>query len=908
MTTNSSKTSGGSVILIDSRVTGYQTLIDRLATAGEVFIIDAESDGVAQIAAKLQGRSDIGALHIISHGSQGALYLGSTVLNGGNLSMYALHLGNIGRALTQSGDVLLYGCNVAQGDVGVPFVNELALAIGADVAASDDATGGALTAGNLDLEVHSGQINSELPVLTHLPILLAADMKPPKLTSLTFPTSIDVIGGDVSVTFSAKASNEGSSIKDVVVRFDKNLAYKELFTSSMWGLYSGWTDATPFEASSTWTVSSMNISGTYNIKNVDITDITGNKRTYTPTELASLGINTSFTIAGKSNDATPPNLTSLTFPTNIDVTGGDISVAFAAQASDKGYAIKDVVVWFDKNLTSQIGTSSLWGLYSGWTDATPFEASATWTVSRLNDPGTYNISKVVVTDLADNKRTYTPTELANLGISTSFTLSGSTIDTTPPSLKNLTFPTNIDASSGDVSVTFSAQATDTGSAIKNVVVWFDKNLTYQIGTFNLWGISNGWSDATPDEASATWTVSSLNNPGTYNISKVDVTDLADNKRTYTPTELASLGFSTSFTVKNGSPINEMGVTSTRTGNFIDLKISASIWSANSNTISLKLDYDATNAQWVSASEGSSGSYSLTTNATSTSTKGSVTISGSISNNGDNTEFLNLRFSLVPGTTTPFGYSFTNVNINAQGLGAITGSFPIEVINSPPTGGVTIAGTANQGQTLTASNTLADADGLGTISYQWMAGGANITGATNSAYILTQAEVGKTISVTASYVDLFGHSESVSSAATSPVVAPAKYWKDAIKTPSETNKAGAVNLTDAISILKMIVGLSVNANASPLSPYQAVAADFDQSGAVDLTDAIGVLKMVVGLNAPAPTWKYFDDVQLASAYNATQSLNHKTWSAGAAVDASSTTDTTVKLVGVLTGDVDGSWAG
>ena len=67
-------------------------------------------------------------------------------------------------------------------------------------------------------------------------------------------------------------------------------------------------------------------------------------------------------------------------------------------------------------------------------------------------------------------------------------------------------------------------------------------------------------------------------------------------------------------------------------------------------------------------------------------------------------------------------------------------------------------------------------------------------------------------------------------------------------------------------------------------------------------------MVVGLKAPAPTWKYFDDVKLASAYNAAQSLNHKTWSAGASVNASSTTDTTVKLVGVLTGDVDGSWAG
>ena len=43
---------------------------------------------------------------------------------------------------------------------------------------------------------------------------------------------------------------------------------------------------------------------------------------------------------------------------------------------------------------------------------------------------------------------------------------------------------------------------------------------------------------------------------------------------------------------------------------------------------------------------------------------------------------------------------------------------VEILNHAPTGSVTISGTALEGQTLTASNNLADADGLGTISYQW----------------------------------------------------------------------------------------------------------------------------------------------------------------------------------------------
>jgi hypothetical protein len=142
----------------------------------------------------------------------------------------------------------------------------------------------------------------------------------------------------------------------------------------------------------------------------------------------------------------------------------------------------------------------------------------------------------------------------------------------------------------------------------------------------------------------------------------------------------------------------------------------------------------------------------------------------------------------------------------------------------------------------------------------------------------------------------------------PTVVSTGFWKDEAIEPSSFKKADAVNLTDAIAILKMIVGLNVNSNNSPLSPYQAIAADFDQSGDVGLTDAIGVLKMVVGLSAPTPTWKYYDDTKLASAYTSAQSLNPKGWTTSAAISDTATTDNSVKLIGVLTGDVDGSWTG
>ncbi|MEB3334412.1 MAG: choice-of-anchor L domain-containing protein [Cyanobacteriota bacterium] len=93
---------------------------------------------------------------------------------------------------------------------------------------------------------------------------------------------------------------------------------------------------------------------------------------------------------------------------------------------------------------------------------------------------------------------------------------------------------------------------------------------------------------------------------------------------------------------------------------------------------------------------------------------------------------------------------------------------VDHLNQAPTGSVAISGLPSQGETLTATNTLADLDGLGPISYQWLADGAAISGATGSSLVLQSTEVGKAITVTASYVDGHGTAEAVTSAATSPV--------------------------------------------------------------------------------------------------------------------------------------------
>ena len=64
--------------------------------------------------------------------------------------------------------------------------------------------------------------------------------------------------------------------------------------------------------------------------------------------------------------------------------------------------------------------------------------------------------------------------------------------------------------------------------------------------------------------------------------------------------------------------------------------------------------------------------------------------------------------------------------------------------------------------------LADQDGLGVISWQWYRDSVVIDGATNSTYTLVQADVGASMTVTASYTDGEGTAESVTSAPTAVV--------------------------------------------------------------------------------------------------------------------------------------------
>lgn len=129
------------------------------------------------------------------------------------------------------------------------------------------------------------------------------------------------------------------------------------------------------------------------------------------------------------------------------------------------------------------------------------------------------------------------------------------------------------------------------------------------------------------------------------------------------------------------------------------------------------------------------------------------------------------FTDISGATSttyaiPSGDIGTFIRVVATGTGSYDGT-----VTSAPTARITtlvtaiapISGTPTVGSVLTAG---ARTPSAATVSYQWRSNGVAISGATGSTYTLTSAELGTTITVTATGTT--NYSGAVTSAATAPV--------------------------------------------------------------------------------------------------------------------------------------------
>ena len=153
------------LVFVNDDVDAYEILINGIRESDtdrtvEIVVIDADRDGIQQVSDILAERSDLSAVHVIAHGSEGRINLGNSWLNSAALEENSDAVAGWGSALTETGDILFYGCNIAADSHGQGLLDDIARLTGADVAASDDNTGHISLSGDWELEHASGAIES----------------------------------------------------------------------------------------------------------------------------------------------------------------------------------------------------------------------------------------------------------------------------------------------------------------------------------------------------------------------------------------------------------------------------------------------------------------------------------------------------------------------------------------------------------------------------------------------------------------------------------------------------------------------------------------------------------------------------------------------------------------------------
>ena len=130
------------IVFINSSVMNAEEIVDDLPEGAEIVYLTRGEDGIQQITDYLAGKTDIDTIRIISHGNEGYFVLNGRVIDSQYLENNPELIASWGNSLSEDGDIMLYGCNLAASQEGQEFVQDLADLTGADIAAATFATGG----------------------------------------------------------------------------------------------------------------------------------------------------------------------------------------------------------------------------------------------------------------------------------------------------------------------------------------------------------------------------------------------------------------------------------------------------------------------------------------------------------------------------------------------------------------------------------------------------------------------------------------------------------------------------------------------------------------------------------------------------------------------------------------------
>jgi VCBS repeat-containing protein len=150
------------LVVIDARVENRDQLTANLPAGTTALVVDAGQDAIAAISNALAHLGKVDSIQVFSHGAAGQFTLGNQVFNQQSVEQLGERLSAWRSELNAGADIQLYGCDIGAGSSGQALVDQLALWTGADVGASNNATGSALAGGDWRLEVSHGDVDKSI--------------------------------------------------------------------------------------------------------------------------------------------------------------------------------------------------------------------------------------------------------------------------------------------------------------------------------------------------------------------------------------------------------------------------------------------------------------------------------------------------------------------------------------------------------------------------------------------------------------------------------------------------------------------------------------------------------------------------------------------------------------------------
>ena len=724
-------------------------------------LLDLDRSGIDQITAALSNLQNVAAVHIVSHGSEGRVELGNEILDISTVSNHLSAIESWGNALTSDADILIYGCDLAAANSGKALMQFIADASGGDVAASDDATGAETQGGDWILEEQVGNVSTKVAfseelwaTWDHILANYTGTEGDDVIAATNGNDSIDGLGGIDTVVYSGNYAEYAISGTPDKVIADQTPGRDGTDTLTnveraefLDGIYDLTNDTfNPYVAPSL-TTSGLTLTYTENSGLIAVDD----QLILTDADSATLN---SATVRITGNYSSTQDLLSFTNQSGIngtwDSATGTLTLSGSASVANYEAALRSVT--YSNNSNAPSTSNRTISITASDAHLTSAAATRTIAVVGTNDSpvGVPTITGLVREDQTLTANTSAINDPDGLNaFSYQWMRNGSNITgataanyTTGDADVGSTLSVRVSyiddqgtAESLTSAVTASVQNVNDvpgGSLVINGVLREAETLTANVSGITdndgLGTLTYQWLRNGSTIAGATGT--------TYNTSNTDVGSNLAVRITYTDgqgtVEMVTSASTAAIQNINDAPNGQPLISGIATE---DQTLTADVSGISDDDGPGTFSY-----QWLRNGANIVGA----TNSTYASTDADVGATLSVM----------VRYTDGHGTLE---------SLTSSSTAAITG------INDTPVGLPVIQGTIRENQTLVASTAgFSDADGLGTLSYQWMRNGSAISGATNSNYVTGDADVGATLSVRISYTDNQGTTETLTSASTESV--------------------------------------------------------------------------------------------------------------------------------------------